>query len=548
MDKQCVAKRTWKNVWACVAGSRELLLVPLIAAIAIADMSQGLAAQRSVFQMVAVFSVFMSLFCAPMFLFGRFCRFFYYLLFAVYLPAVVVCLYVDRMFGIGPGKEMIAIVRNSSWNEIKSFVSIFADGWSVVSVLVASAVLAILLYATYRITRKIRQSKCKIAVGLALAAVFALYMSTYGKISVEVNMPTFNFLMTVFSDGDKYEKMAAMKLYPEIPGEIVPAEGYDNCIGVFVLGESATRNHWSLYGYGRGTTPRMDAIKGELAIFTDVVTPAPSTALAMEYILTTATVENPEDFRYTLPQAMAKCGYYVPLYTAQEKWSDFGGGHISVFEGFCEEPLVFAGCEPMVYLSEDMSGSSMHKDDELLPIVDGFLKSNGRRTIFLHLMGSHTDFKDRYPDGFATFQPVAGEQGKPKILKTHEYDNSILFTDYVLGEIIDRLKKKGGLSWMVYLSDHGETPGKIMRTRSDRNLWEVPMIIWFSDEYKRVHPEVVAAVAAATKCPLQSDQFLQGILRIAGITPASPQEDFTDKRFKPRAQRKINCGKDVYKR
>jgi heptose-I-phosphate ethanolaminephosphotransferase len=118
----------------------------------------------------------------------------------------------------------------------------------------------------------------------------------------------------------------------------------------------------------------------------------------------------------------------------------------------------------------------------------------------------------------------------------------------VLGEIIDRLKKKGGLSWMVYLSDHGETPGKIMRTRSDRNLWEVPMIIWFSDEYKRVHPEVVAAVAAATKCPLQSDQLFQGILRIAGITPASPQEDFTDKRFKPRAQRKINCGKDVYKR
>ena len=100
---------------------------------------------------------------------------------------------------------------------------------------------------------------------------------------------------------------------------------------------------------------------------------------------------------------------------------------------------------------------------------------------------------------------------------------------------------------MVYVSDHGETPGKIMRTRSDRNLWEVPMIVWLSDGYKREHPEVAVAVADATGLPLQLDQLFQGILRIAGITPSAAHADFTDKRFKRRPIRKINCGKDDYK-
>ena len=77
-------------------------------------------------------------------------------------------------------------------------------------------------------------------------------------------------------------------------------------------------------------------------------------------------------------------------------------------------------------------------------------------------------------------------------------------------------------------------------------MWDVPMIVWLSDEYRRLHPDVVAALAVAAKLPLQSDQLLPGILRIAGIR-FSGGMDFTSGKFVPRTPRKINCGEDEYR-
>ena len=35
-------------------------------------------------------------------------------------------------------------------------------------------------------------------------------------------------------------------------------------IGVFVIGESANRNHWGLYGYPRATTPELEKLQNEI--------------------------------------------------------------------------------------------------------------------------------------------------------------------------------------------------------------------------------------------------------------------------------------------
>ena len=42
---------------------------------------------------------------------------------------------------------------------------------------------------------------------------------------------------------------------------------------VFIVGESANRNHLSLYGYKRNTTRKLEAMRDELVVFEDVISP-----------------------------------------------------------------------------------------------------------------------------------------------------------------------------------------------------------------------------------------------------------------------------------
>ena len=67
--------------------------------------------------------------------------------------------------------------------------------------------------------------------------------------------------------------------------------------------------------------------------------------------------------------------------------------------------------------------------------------------IVLHTYGSHFNYHERYPAEFRIYTPDKAEgirQSYKKELR-NAYDNSIRYTDYVLGEIVDMLKKEGGL-------------------------------------------------------------------------------------------------------
>lgn len=62
-------------------------------------------------------------------------------------------------------------------------------------------------------------------------------------------------------------------------------------IYVLVVGETSRAMEWSLYGYERKTTPRMEALDG-LVHFTDVVTQSNNTHKSVPIILSAASAEN----------------------------------------------------------------------------------------------------------------------------------------------------------------------------------------------------------------------------------------------------------------
>ena len=68
------------------------------------------------------------------------------------------------------------------------------------------------------------------------------------------------------------------------------------------------------------------------------------------------------------------------------------------------------------------------------------------------------------------------------------YDNTIVYTDYLLSSIIDDLKQlKGYNSSMIFISDHGESLGEnnlymhgIPMSIAPKQQYEIPFIVWTS--------------------------------------------------------------------
>ena len=80
---------------------------------------------------------------------------------------------------------------------------------------------------------------------------------------------------------------------------------------VLVIGESTNRQHMSLYGYGRPTTPRLDAMRHELTVFNNIVSPRPYTIEVLQQVLTFADQENPDLYltQPSLMNMMKQAGY-----------------------------------------------------------------------------------------------------------------------------------------------------------------------------------------------------------------------------------------------
>ena len=142
--------------------------------------------------------------------------------------------------------------------------------------------------------------------------------------------------------------------------------------------------------------------------------------------------------------------------------------------------------------------TSLH-DAALLPYLEKELdKSDEDMFIVLHTYGSHFNYHERYPAEFRIYTPDKAESIRQSYKKElrNAYDNSIRYTDYVLGEIVDMLKKKEVCASMLYLSDHGEDIFDDARARylhaspiPTYYQLHIPYIIWFSDDYRAVFPE-----------------------------------------------------------
>lgn len=260
---------------------------------------------------------------------------------------------------------------------------------------------------------------------------------------------------------------------------------------VLVIGESTNRQRMSLYGYPRQTTPELDKLKDQLAVFDNVITPRPYTIEALQQVLTFADEENPDLYLSTpsLVRMMKQAGYKTFWITNQQTMTKRN----TMLTTFSEQ------ADEQVYLNNNRNQNAAQYDGDVIePFNKALADAAPRKLIVVHLLGTHMSYQYRYPSNFDKFQDRNGVPAgvRDDQLPTYNsYDNAVLYNDFVVSSLIKDYAKSDPNGFLLYLSDHGEdvfdSAGHNTLGRNEAKptapMYTIPFIAWASPKWRESH-------------------------------------------------------------
>lgn len=256
---------------------------------------------------------------------------------------------------------------------------------------------------------------------------------------------------------------------------------------VIVIGESLNRNHLSLYGYTRETSPNLKRLKSELIVFDNVVSPFAQTRPSLSVSLTEADTVNgiQERDAISLIGALKKAGFKTWWISNQQPLR-------------VPTTALAALADVEHFISHDFHGVEVNRyDGYLLPSVKKAIEYEApHKVIFVHLMGSHLQYKNRYPEDYALFEGAEGVQSyvdrpsEAQLDYINAYDDSVRYTDYVVGQFLEYLKTTPDIAALSFFADHGEEVFDSKNFKGHgpdgvtRHMLEVPFIFWRNKAYQ----------------------------------------------------------------
>lgn len=267
-------------------------------------------------------------------------------------------------------------------------------------------------------------------------------------------------------------------------------------IYVYMIGEASRAANWEIYGYDRPTNPRLKK-RDDIVVFHNILTQSNTTHKSVPLFLSSVGAKDRADLynRKGLAELFAETGFKTYFISNQSPQ----GAMVDLLANEADE---------RIYIG------APRYDMQLLSMMRRIIDSDTEADMLfiLHCYGSHFSYHQRYPEEFAKFVPDddVSISKKNKNLLVNAYDNSILYTDTVIDEIIDYLASLDACATLLYCSDHGED---ILDDRRERFLHasptvtyyqlHIPSLAWFSPYYAERYPQRVLAArdhewAAAT--------------------------------------------------
>ena len=413
-------------------------------------------------------------------------------------------------------EDIAAIILGTNLSEAQEFFNSFFSVKFTVIVLLATVIIVLLCIYIDKIRIRISKTVC----GILLICLFI------GMAMVIHNKAVMNeSLFVKYSLFFKVQSPPDLKMYEKELHLIKTSEaGTDNADIVLIIGEALSKSHCSLYAYGKKTNPLLTALAEDsyLYVFNNVISADIHTVASFKCIMSTYKNSLADKVNWyectTLPNVMKHCGYKTYWISNQSK-KGFYDNVIGKYSELCTDNS---------FVGNAYKGMSrVNKDEEILPLLRKKMKNvSGKSCYFIHLMGQHEAFSKRYTPSFARFT----EKDYPDLPKKQrkniaEYDNSVLYNDYVVNEIIKQFKDRNAI--VFYFPDHAldlyessddwcahAKPGDKKSIYFGR---QIPFVVYMSQRYKDLHSEIVDKVRKNTNREFSTEDIIYSVMDIIGV-------------------------------
>ncbi len=402
------------------------------------------------------------------------------------------------VFGILPASAMVLVEVDS-----RRFLSELASRVGVIATCVAALAIIVMPNFQYITFFATEHRDLRFAV-MPVYPVVSLFKLVRDAIETE---PTFT---VIDADADRFA--------------VAPKRS----VGIMVVGETARADHFSLGGYTRQTNPVL-AREPDLLFFR-----AQACGTSTRYSVPCMfSLRGRDEYQPELAPYESNVLDVLTSAGVRTVWIENNSGCKHV----CDRAEIANPGDGIEIASPYYSDGS-YMDEVLLGAVDEYLGKDGPDTlIVLHTAGSHGPaYSHRFPEDFAKFLPYC-DQASPTECSpadvVNAYDNTILYTDHVLGALIDKLKARSEEidSFFFYASDHGESLGEsgiylhgLPYAVAPDAQKTVPIVVWMSPGFRRDYDIDLQLAHSISPEPVSHDNISHTLLGLFNVRADSYRE------------------------
>ncbi len=444
---------------------------------------------------------------------------------------------------------ILLLIKETNINESSEFLSQYAfSTGTIISLFITLLVIITLLFCSkHNMILRRKWKKVFFALGLICVLPVGVYM-----LAKTIQLP---FLRTQLDIEEWYEKRGAYANNNTITNIIYSSHylnvsGADNkkailssveatrqpvqCIEqdslnvVFVIGESFSKHHASIYGYYLNTTPSLcdEQKKQNLFVFQDAVSPYNMTTFSVKNIFSTNSLSKREPWysKPMFPVIFKKAGYHVTFWDNQKPNENVNSYDYAVGSYLYATQII-----PIAY--NKTNSQTCEYDLQFIQLFQKNNRQQGKHNLdIIHLMGQHSDAAQRFPNEqkYNVFKvsDIKNDLTQAQKQSVADYDNATLYNDHVIQSLINMYKNSSTV--LVYLSDHGEevydyrnhlgrTHERKKTPQSLKYQYQIPFVVWCSDKFIEKHPNIVNSLRHAMNKPFLSSDISHMLLSLGAI-------------------------------
>ncbi|MFC2118404.1 phosphoethanolamine transferase [Bacteroidota bacterium] len=444
----------------------------------------------------------------------------------------------------------LLVISNTNLQEAKEFLDLKASAGLLILI---PYVIIFIFSLRYRpVYYKSRIKPFIIGIILLISGLFIFENVINGRL-IRKGVPQIAKVTFSFIDKIKLYKEAMQEIEPQ---NIQANSIHDNSKQTFVLiiGESGSRNHMSLYGYTRKTNPKLENRK-DLVVYNNVVSPYSNTLNTILSMLSESNLEQKKEFGMCIDiiDVFHSAGfktYWISNQSPIGIWDNL----VTVFS---KKSDYFKYVNTTSNSSFEATTTTSYDSKLFKPFISAMNEDHEKKFIVLHLMGSHSSYKKRYPADFHLFN---GTNKKEKTIA--EYDNSVLYNDFIVDSLFNILSvndslHQNSITSSIYLSDHGENVydeldrvGHDYSNELPKSNVDVPFIVWLSPKFINLNPNKSTIIKSNQNKPYVSDDLFHSIIDLNGILTLyfNERRSVFNENFNESRQRVLEDGRDYDKK